>query len=441
MLLTEISGCYQKRRQQLMANHPESVFIFPAWPQQIRNSDVYFPYRQDGNFYYLSGFEEPESYLVLAPSKSSPDNHRMILFIQPRDLEKEIWDGERYGIDRAQKIFGADEVYPNHEMEKKLLEILYGVGKIYYRLGLHPELDRRLISVFEESRRQQGRTGRSFCQIADPNGPVGEMRMFKSEEELDLLRKACVISSKAHSAAMKQARPGMNEFEIEALVDFVIRKEGCQRLGYPSIVASGKNSTCLHYRSNNEVLNNGELLLIDAGGELGYYTSDITRTFPVGRKFSPIQAKVYDLVLQSQKAGISIAKPGTTLIQIHQHVCRVLTEGLLSLGLLEGNLEEILKAGSFRRYYPHHTSHWLGMDVHDIGLYTKKHDPRPLEPGMVFTIEPGLYIQPSDFQAPDEYRGIGIRIEDDVLITPTGCEVLTKDAPKEREELEALKQG
>ncbi|MGZ3708835.1 MAG: M24B family metallopeptidase, partial [Bdellovibrionota bacterium] len=300
-------------------------------------------------------------------------------------------------------------------------------------------MDRRVLGAIETHRRSLGRSGKALPPITDPNELVGEMRLFKSRDEVEILRRAGKVSSLAHKTAMKEIRPGMNEYEAEALIDYVFRKNGCQRVGYGSIVAGGKNSTCLHYRSNNEKLRDGDLLLIDAGGEMDYYTADITRTFPVGRKFSPAQAKAYDLVLKSQKEAVAMAKPGVTLPQIHKHVCNVLTEGMLSLGLLKGNRDELVKNLAYRRFYPHNTSHWLGMDVHDVGLYTKGGEPRAFEPGMCFTIEPGFYVQPTDRDAPAEFRDIGIRIEDDILITETGNENLTIDAPKEREEIEALR--
>jgi Xaa-Pro aminopeptidase len=265
------------------------------------------------------------------------------------------------------------------------------------------------------------------------------MRLFKSPEETELLRRACQITALAHKTVMTDVRPGMKEFEIEARVDYVFRKNGCARVGYGSIVAGGVNATCLHYRANNDTLREGDLLLLDAGGEYGYYTSDLTRTFPVGHGFSSAQAKAYDLVLRAQKDCIAMSKPGVTLPQIHRHAVERLTEGMLELGLLKGKLDELVKTTAYRRFYPHNTSHWLGMDVHDAGLYTRAGEPRALEPGMCFTIEPGFYVQPTDKDAPVEYCHIGIRIEDDILITANGHEVLTRDAPKERSEIEALK--
>jgi Xaa-Pro aminopeptidase len=363
----------------------------------------------------------------------------MILFVLPRDPEKEMWEGERYGIDGAQQVFGADLAYLTHEFDQKLPELLQGCEKVFYRFNVFPEIDRRILAALEAHRRQFGRSGKAILPIEDSLGPLSEMRLFKGKEEIEIMRKACEVTALAHKTAMAEVRPGMMEFEVEALVDYIFRKNGCQRVGYGSIVAGGKNATCLHYRSNNEALKEEDLLLIDAGGEYQYYSSDITRTFPVGRRFSKAQEKIYDLVLRSQKEAISKVKPGSKIPEIHRTVCETLIDGLLSLELLQGSPEELFKSGEFRRFYPHNTSHWLGMDVHDAGLYLKNGDPRVLEPGMVLTVEPGIYVQPNDKKAPDEYRNIGIRIEDDILVTAEGNENLTRNAPKERSDIEALR--
>lgn len=438
MLMTHVPNYFHDRRSKLMAGYPNAGFILPSHPQYIRNSDVYHPYRQDSNLHYLTGFDEAESCLVLAPAKSA-SGFRTILFVAEKDPEKEMWEGERYGIEGALKVFKANESYPIQELAKRLPELLSGVERVFYRIGFDTSMDGLIISALESHRKKLGRTGRSLLALEDPSGPIGEMRLFKTGEEVEIMRKACNISARAHRAAMKEVRPGMNEYEVEALVDYFLRKNGCQRVGYGSIVAGGRNSTCLHYRSNNAVLQEGDLLLIDAGGELDHYSADITRTFPVSKKFNQAQASTYDLVLRAQKEGIAMARPGVRLPEIHRHVCDVMIDGLLSLGLLKGKADEIFKSGQHRRFYPHNTSHWLGMDVHDAGLYFKKGEPRPLEAGMVLTIEPGFYVQPSDQDAPVKYQNIGIRIEDDILITESGCEVLTQEAPKEREEIEALR--
>ena len=422
-----------------MKAHPGAAFFFPASPVYLRNPSVHYPFRQDSNFQYLTGFDEPESFLVLAPNKAGVSGYRMVLFVQPRDPEMELWEGERYGIEGAQKVFGADEAYSIHDLDKRLPGLLDGCEKLYFRVGRNPDQDRRVVAALEAHRASQGRTGRALLPLEDSNQAISELRLFKTPDEVELMRKACRISALAHQTAMKETRPGMNEREVEALIDFVFRREGCDRVGYGSIVAGGKNATCLHYRYNNEVLKEGDLLLIDAGGEYSYYTADITRAFPVGRSFTPAQAKAYKLVLDAQKEAISCVRPGTTLVEIHLRACEVLTEGMLSLGLLQGNSKEIIRNKEYRRFYPHNTSHWLGMDVHDVGLYYKNDEPRVLEPGMVLTVEPGFYVQPSDHKAPAEFHTIGIRIEDDVLVTSDGHDILSKDAPKEIAEIEALR--
>jgi Xaa-Pro aminopeptidase len=444
MLRNEIPAYFQERRDALMKANPESAFIFPANPEIVRNNDVHYAHRQDSSFYYLTALEEPNSIALLVPSGSQASRrpgYRFILFISPKDPEHEMWEGERYGVEGAISVLGADEAYPIDEFDLRAPQFLKSVDQVFYRLGMpnHEATDRRVLAVMERVRKSLGRSGKALARIADPNEKVGEMRLFKRPEEVALMRQSGAITAEAHRRVMAEVRPGMNERDVEALVDYYFKRGGCARNGYGSIVAGGKNAACLHYRSNNEVLREGELLLIDAGGEYEYYSADITRTFPVGRVFTEAQGKVYDWVLKSQVEAVAMAKPGAKLPDIHAHVCRVLIEGFLSLGLLEGTPEEVLKTGRFRRFYPHNTSHFLGMDVHDSGLYLKNGEPRVLEPGMVITIEPGFYVQPRDLEAPAAYRNIGIRIEDDILITAAGNENLTHGVPKTREEIEKLR--
>jgi len=440
MLPTSVAGYYKKRREILGKKDSSAAFFFPSNREYIRNDDVHYDFRQDSSLYYLTGFPEPESFLALLPSSEGGKSHRSILFVRQRNPEREIWDGERYGVDGALNVFGVDATYPIEELEDQLPELMKGVEKVFYRANLDETMDRRIYSVLETYRRGHGRSGRGLVPIQDPREHVGEMRLFKDSDEIELLCRASKITADSHSELMRHVKPGMNEFEIEALIDYLFRSKGCQRLGYGSIVAGGKNATCLHYRSNNETLRDGDLLLIDAGGEYGYYTSDITRTFPVGKKFSDQQAKFYDVVLKAQMECIAMVKPGVVYSTIHQHACLSLTEGLLSLGLLKGKTEELIQSNAFRRFFPHGTGHWLGMDVHDCGLYTQGGESRKLEPGMCFTIEPGLYVQPGDVEASEEFRGLGVRIEDDILVTSSGCEVLTKDVPKTRADIEALRE-
>lgn len=413
-----------------------AAFILPAAHEVLRNPDVAFPFRQESNFFYLTGFEEPEAYTVLIQNGST---YKYVMFVRKRDPVMEIWEGARYGVDGALKVFGADEAYLFDEFEKKMPDLLKGVEKVYYRTNLNESEDRKIMTALETHRRMMGRSGRGLLPIEDPNSIIAEMRLFKTGDEIEFMRKACSITAGAHKLAMETVKPGMNEFEVEALIDYEFRKKGSQRVGYGSIVAGGDSACCLHYRLNNAPLKDGTLLLIDAGAEYNYYTSDITRTFPVGKKFSKEQATIYDLVLKSQKECVAMAKPGTTMAAIHRHASEVLVDGMLSLGLMKGKVDEIITSGQVKRFYPHGTGHWLGMDVHDVGLYQLNGEPRKLEAGMMFTIEPGFYVQPDDKDAPAEYKGIGIRIEDDVLITAQGCEVMTSGVPKERAEIEALR--
>jgi len=440
MLLTQLPSYFKARREKLLS-HPDAegaAFIFPAAHELARNPDVTFPFRQESHFFYLTGFEETESFLVLLPAVSG-SKPKTVLFVRKRDPLMEMWEGERYGIEGALKVFGADEAYLFEDFETKMPDLMKGVEKVFYRANMDEANDRKVMSVLEKLRRLAGRSGKAMLSISDPQVIIGEMRLFKSEEEIKHMREACRISALAHTAAMKEVKPGMNEFEVEALIDYVFRKNGCARVGYGSIVAGGKNAACLHYRFNNEALRDGDLLLIDAGGEYNYYTADITRTFPVGKKFSKSQAIIYDLVLKAQMECIAMAKPGTTMPAIHRKACEILTEGMLSLGLMKGDVSKLIDSGEFKRFYPHGTGHWLGMDVHDVGLYQLNGEPRKLEAGMMFTIEPGFYVQPSDEAARGEFKDIGIRIEDDILVTSQGCEVMSSGVPKKREEIEALK--
>jgi Xaa-Pro aminopeptidase len=435
MLLTSLPPFFKARREALVKKLAAegAALVMPSAKEVLRNPDVHFPFRQETNFFYLTGFEEPESWAVILPTG------KYALFVRKRDPVMEIWEGERYGVEGATKVFGAEEAFLIDDLAKKLPDLLKGVEKVYYRAHLDEENDRAMMAALETHRRSMGRSGRPMLAIDDPNALLGEMRMFKSKDEIESMRRACQITANAHKKAMIETKPGMNEFEVEALIDYEFRRQGAQRVGYGSILAGGKNACCLHYRANNEVLRDGDLVLIDAGAEYDYYTSDITRTFPVGRAFSKEQATIYDLVLKSQMECIAMAKPGTTLAAIHRHASEVLVEGMLSLGLMKGKVDEIITSGQVKRFYPHGTGHWLGMDVHDVGLYQVNGEPRKLEPGMMFTIEPGFYVQPDDKDAPSAYKGIGIRIEDDILITSGGCEVMTSGVPKARDEIEALR--
>ncbi len=457
----------------------QACFLFPAALESLRNPDVHHSYRQESNFYYFTGFEEPGSFLVLLAGSPVPGkNHRMILFVRPRDCEKELWEGERCGTERAVEVFGADEAYEPSEMDKKLPSLLGGAETWYYRWGCAdgarsssggfglavPSLmDQRVLAWLEAGRSQRMRhQAQGLPQLADPGGLVGELRIFKSPEEIAWMRQVSVVTARAHQATMQFVRPGMAESEVAAFIEYQFLKNGCDRLAYGSIVAGGANAACLHYSWNRARLQEGDLLLIDAAGEAAYYASDVTRTFPVGRTFSRQQAAVYDLVLKAQKVGIGLVKPGSSLPAIHQAVCAVLVEGFCSLGLLEAEqagsaasavqetISQRVKKAAHRPFYPHSTSHWLGMDVHDVGgYYGLDGKPRVLAPGMVLTIEPGFYVQQRHgaggeggamATAAAGYPVMGIRIEDDILVTEDGCEVFTGAAAKEREAIEALRE-
>lgn len=437
MLLDTVSPNFKGRRDRLMAERKGDLFLLPAAPHLLRNPDVHYPYRQESNFFYLSGFEEPESVIAL---QSKPNGgYRFVLFLRERNIERELWDGERYGLDRAKTVFGADETYPIGTFETKLQELLKDSERVFYRLGQDEGFDRKVIAGVERARQSFGRSGRGVATLLDPSEALGEMRIKKDSEEASHLRKAGEISGLAHRTLMETTRPGMNEAEVEARVDYEFKKNGCSRNGYGSIVGGGVNACCLHYVSNNAVLKEGDLLLVDAGGEYAYYTADITRTFPVGKKFTAEQAAVYDLVLSAQKQVIALVKPDVVYETLHARCSEILCEGLIRLGHLQGDRDENLKNGELKRYFPHGTGHLLGMDVHDVGLYKVQGKSRVLEPGMVFTVEPGLYYQTYDSKAPKAFRGIGIRIEDNILVTGSGHEVLTASAPKERAEIEALR--
>ncbi|MDZ4678646.1 MAG: aminopeptidase P N-terminal domain-containing protein [Oligoflexia bacterium] len=425
---------FKKRQKKLLEKIGDGVGVIFAHPEQIRNNDVHHKYRQDSTFYYLTGFSEPESVIVFDASSPSP----FTMFVRQKDATRELWDGFRYGIDGAAEYFGANKVYPIDDLVKILPELLKNTSKVYYKLGEQKEHDEIIMTAIDHARRSRGRSGLGQPNIIDLKQITGEMRLIKQPEEIELLRKACEISAYGHIAAMRACKPGVNEYEIEAEVEHEFRRRGSDRLGYNSIVGSGPNATVLHYVFNDDVCKREHLLLIDAGAEFGYFTGDITRTFPVGGTFSPAQKKFYDVVLKVQKDCIEFVKPGVKLADIHQRAIKGLIDGMLSLGLMKGSAKDIYEKKEYIKYYPHGTGHWLGMDVHDSGLYSIDGEPRALEPGMCFTIEPGLYVPENDKDAPAEFRGMGVRIEDDILVTSKGCEVLTKLAPKETHEIEAI---
>ncbi|MEK6772593.1 MAG: aminopeptidase P family protein [Bdellovibrionota bacterium] len=425
---------FAQRRAEIGKKIPGQALILAAHPEHLRNHDVGFPYRQDSNMYYLTGFEEPESFLVYRPGLQ-PET---VMFVRRRDPERETWDGYRHGPEGVEEKFGVDKAYPIDEFNKIAPTLLKEVSGIYYRLLKNKEADQRVTDVLEKLRASQGRTGYGLLSIHDADTLIGEHRLIKSEYEITHLSEACEISAQAHIAAMKFTRPGVGERQIQAVLAHHFLMRGAAREGYNSIVATGNNATTLHYNFNDQVCKEGQLLLIDAGAEFNYFTGDITRTFPVSGKFTDEQAEVYQGVLKIQKELISMVKPGIIFKFFHDTATSLLTDLMLELGLLTGRKTDIIEAGKHRRYYPHGVGHWLGMDVHDAGLYYLKNEPRALEANMCFTIEPGIYIPENDEMASAAYRGIGIRIEDNIRVTETGYEVLSSSAPKEIDDLEKI---
>jgi Xaa-Pro aminopeptidase len=425
---------FEARRTRLLEAIGDGVAVFAAAPLAVRNHDVEHPYRQDSDFHYLTGLDEPQSVLVL--SNQHPE-HRVVLFVRPRKREREIWDGPRAGVEGAVADFGADVAFPIDELAKRLPDYLGNVERLHYRVAQDDQADARLFDCLNVLRRGGRRGVMAPVAIIDSSVHLHEMRIRKSGGELSTMRQAAEITKEAHVRAMQVARPGMHEYEIDAELLHIFRKHGSQRPAYESIVGSGPNATILHYRAGDRVLEDGELLLIDAGCEFDYYASDVTRTFPVSGNFSAEQRAVYEVVLRAQKAAIDAVKPGVTLDALHDGAVRSITEGLVDIGLLTGDVDSLIEEKKYEPFYMHRTSHWLGMDVHDVGRYYVDGVNRPLEPGFVLTVEPGIYIA-TDAEGVDErWRGIGVRVEDDVAVTTHGHEVLTDGIPKEIADVEA----
>jgi len=466
---------FLERRRRFAEAIGDGLAIIPAAREIPRNADTNYEFRQNSDFYFLTGFDEPDAVAVINPSHAK---ERFVLFVRPRDREMEIWNGRRAGVEGAVATYGADAAYVVDELDARLREYAADRPALVYRLG-NPQHDGRVTRLLAEMRNVRARSGLvAPTRVEDPSPILDELRLRRSPAELARQRRACQISRDAHAEAMRYARPGQFEYEVQAAIEFVFRRGGSPRNAYPCIVASGPNATILHYSENNRRMDDGDLLLIDAGCEWGYQASDITRTFPVSGRFTPPQRRIYDIVLRAQLAGIAAARPGAPYQAVHEAARRALAEGLVELGLLPRGVEDSLAMHHYREFYMHGTGHWLGMDVHDVGDYRVRRQSRPLEPGMVLTVEPGLYFDPErqtvtfhlreyseeemwdrrfrlgmaaakkieeeekaraetvTHEVPAEYRGIGIRIEDDVLITADGNEVLTAGTPKTVEEVE-----
>lgn len=445
------TNIYQQRRdalaKQMLSKTGGGIAVISTAPELARNRDSEFPYRHDSDFFYLCGFEEPGATLVLkVASNGGLETH---LFCKPKDPEREIWDGIRLGPEAAPEILGVEFAHSNQTLDQKLSELLADQEAIYIRLAESAEADRRLRHWMKQVRGQARSGINPPSQLHDVETLIHEMRLFKDAHEIDIMRKAAAISARAHVRAMQICKPGMREYQLEAELLHEFRNSGAQSVAYNSIVAGGENSCILHYRAGATELRSGELCLIDAGCELDGYASDITRTFPVNGKFTGPQRALYDITLAAQEAAVAMTKPGNTFMQPHEAAVRVLTQGLLDEKLLKlaelGSLENAIESGAYRRFYMHRTSHWLGMDVHDVGSYrepidnpSKEDKPwRILQSGMVITVEPGLYIRPAD-DIDDAYWNIGIRIEDDAVINNSGCELISRGVPVKADEIEAL---
>ena len=420
-----------------------SVAIIPAAREAVRSHDTNYRYRQNSDFFYLTGFEEPDAIAVITPSKDK----KITMFVRPRDPEREIWDGYRAGVEGAVRDYSADQAFPIGDFDEKLPEILDGPDVLYYAFGHStPEMDQKIIQQLTLMRETNRRPLEPPATIVDPTTILHEMRVFKNEQEVEIMQRAADIAAEAHVEAMKAVRPGMKEYEVEALIEAVFRRQGALGPSYTSIIGSGANATVLHYITNQDTLKDGDLLLVDAGAEYKGYASDITRTFPINGKFSQAQREIYDLVLKTQKSCVDMVRPGVRLEDLKTHSVQMLTEGMVELGLLKGHPAKLIEEKKYMQFYMHNLGHFLGIDVHDAGRYYFNGESRPAEPGMVMTIEPGLYISPDTSRIPEgfnqdipkQYLGIGVRIEDDVLVTENGSRVLTDKVPKDADEIEAL---
>lgn len=426
---------FARRRKRLM-NMVDSggIVIQPNAPERLRNRDVYYPYRADSDFYYLAGFPEPESVLVLVPDRGQGE---FILFCRERDEEAETWHGRRAGLEGACKAYGADDAFPITDLDDILPGLLENKERIYYTMGRYADFDQRLMSWLNRVT-DKGRAGvHAPDQFVSLGHIVHEMRLYKSSQELKAMRKAASIAAEGHCRAMALARPGMREYQVEAELLHCFMQNGARAPAYPAIVGGGANSCILHYTENCETLKEGDMLLIDAGAEYDNYASDVTRTFPVGGEFTKAQRQAYEVVLAAQLAAIDEVIPGNTWNEPHEAAIEVITRGLVDLGILKGRLRKLIEAEAYKPYYMHKTGHWLGMDVHDVGDYKVADEWRVFEPGMVTTVEPGLYLSSTIKDLPKQWWNIGIRIEDDVLVTETGHEVLSDGAPKTVDAIEA----
>lgn len=424
---------HEDRRETFKKKIVGGVAILPSAEQAMRTHSTEYRYRQDANFYYLTGFDEPEAVCVIAPDHPE---HQYILFVRPRVSEQEVWTGKRAGVEGAKERFGADAAYPIEEFDEKIPEYIGTSERLYYGFGANEVFNQKIIALLKESRRNRLRNGTGPTTLIDPTDILAEMRLMKDEKELERIRKAVDISVEAHIAAMQTVRPGMYEYELESLIDSIYRKNGGTGPAFLTIVASSANATTLHYTTNDRQIEDGDLVLIDAGCEYQYYCGDITRTFPANGKFTNAQRAVYQGVLDVQREIIESIRPGVSIGDPVQKAVEMLTETMLELGLLVGEKEKLIEEGEYRNFYMHSIGHMLGVEVHDVAKTREGEEYKLFQPGMVMTVEPGLYIDPDSENVPPEYLGIGVRIEDNILVTESGCEVLTAAVPKTIDEIE-----
>ncbi|HXH55208.1 MAG TPA: Xaa-Pro aminopeptidase [Gammaproteobacteria bacterium] len=428
---------YGARRSRVLENMPpKSLAILPAGSEKYRNADAEYPFRQESDFYYLTGFCEPKSLLILL--KKSVSETQFILFCQSHDPELEIWVGKKVGLDGVIEQFGADKAYLFDDLDRIMPELLKNTSEIFYSLGRHPDWDERVTGWLNSVLVQKKRAVEAPSVFKDLSCFIHEARLFKSPDEIKLMKKASEISAGAHVELIKACKTGMMEYELEALFLYECVRQGCRSMAYSSIVGGGKNACTLHYGANNAALKSGDLVLVDAGGEYQSYAADITRTFPVNGKFTEEQKLLYQLVLKAQLAAIDLVRPNTPWNILQETVVTILVEGMVLLGILKGDVKTLIDEKAYRKFYMHGSGHWLGLDVHDVGEYKLGAQYRTLQPGMVLTVEPGIYIADGEPSVDKRWWGIGIRIEDDVLVTENGHEVLTESVPKTVEEIEQL---
>ncbi len=424
---------FDRRRKAFVEKMGDGIAVFPSSPSAYRSGDQDFDFRQDSDLYYLTGFEEPESLLVLAPGHKT---EKSVLFVRPRNREREIWEGRRFGPEGAVRDFHVDAAYPIDELGKRIGEYLETSDDLYYAFGANGRINDLITAELKRLSFARRRSDKGGMVLKNPAPLLHEMRLIKTPTDIEGMTRAVRVSGEGHVAAMRYARSGMYEYEIEAIVEFIFHSRGAQTPAYSSIVASGANATILHYNTNRMRVADDSLVLIDAGAEVDYYCGDITRTWPMAGKFTPEQRAVYEIVLAANERGIGLCRPGVVYnTLVHDETVKVLVSGLIELGILKGSLQENLESEKYKEFYMHRTGHYLGLDTHDVGFYKIDGQWRPLATGMIVTIEPGLYIS-SDAEVDARWRGIGVRIEDDILITKDGCENLSEDVPKAVAEVE-----